>query len=138
MRFLHDRPVKTVGAVVALICLAGPTWSDEDEQEAPEESQAIEEIEEIVVIGGKPGDPIDIETRNEALLRARILVEMDRLRVLEDEYAWRKLGAENEKSTSRLKWGYDPRDEMRMRLKSDLMDIDAGETKPATIFRVEF
>lgn len=135
MFFPRKNLLKIIGTAAAISCLGGSLWADEEEQAS---SDADEQVEEIVVVARKPGDPIDVESKNEALLRARILTEMARLRVLKDEYAWRKLGADDTQDSSRIKWGYDPKDEMRMRLKSDLMDIDAGNTRPATIVRVEF
>jgi len=58
------------------------------------------------------------------------------MEVLEEEYEWRKSAVV--KSPSRIKWGYDPRDDYKMRNEMDLLDLNWEQTKPATLFRLEF
>lgn len=119
----------------ALFC-AAPIAAQEDEQPAAAEDEAIEEI---VVISRKSGDPAELEAKYQAAYRERIRREMERMRVLEEEYEWRKADASELDDPSRIKWGYDPRDELRMRTESGLHELPfEGTTRPATLFRVTF
>ncbi len=38
-------------------------------------------------------------------------------------------------SPSRIKWGYDPRDDYKMRNEMDLLDLNWEQTKPATFIQ---
>jgi hypothetical protein len=58
------------------------------------------------------------------------------MKELEEESEWRK--PDSSESSSRITWGYDPRDEYRMRHEMDLQDLSWEKEKPATLFRVEF
>jgi hypothetical protein len=109
-------------------------------------AQVVEEaeeevIEEIVVIAGeKPGDPVDVDALYEEMMRDMLMIDLDRLKVLEDDLAWRKETDKtiNADSSSRIKWGYDPQDELSMRNDLDMSDVQGAPTKPATVFRFEF
>jgi len=109
-------------------------------------AQVVEEaeeevIEEIVVIAGdKPGDPVDVDALYEEMMRDMLMIDLDRLEVLENDLAWRKETDKtiNADSSSRIKWGYDPQDELRMRNDLDMSDVQGTPTKPATVFRFEF
>jgi hypothetical protein len=72
-------------------------------------------------------------------MRENIYAEM-RLRDREqEEVAWRQADPDLQNSESRIKWGYSPQAEQRMRRSNDFMyDKPAGDTLPATVFRVEF
>jgi hypothetical protein len=96
-------------------------------------------IEEIVVIAGKrSGDPVDVEALYEEMMRERLMLERDQLRVLEEETSWRKSGTTELESPSRIRWGYDPAEEMQMRRESELNNVSFITTKPATLFKVDF
>jgi hypothetical protein len=57
----------------------------------------------------------------------------------EAELAWRQADPDLRHPESRIKWGYSPQAEQRMRRENDLMyDLSSNQTKPASIFRVEF
>lgn len=107
---------------------------------AQEASEEEEEIDEIVVIVDRSGDPVmDVDLRYEEILRERIMNEYFRLQRLEEDAAWRQADPDLDPSkTSRIKWGYNPQAEARMRRETDLMDLPIDEVKPATLFRVEF
>lgn len=94
------------------------------------------EMEEIIVIAPKPGDRRRVDEEFEDPVRARILKDFYRMQELEEEYEWRRAGAED--SRSRIKLGYDPRDDYRMRNEMALQDLSWEKTKPATIFKFEF
>jgi hypothetical protein len=101
---------------------------------------AEEEIDEIVVIVDRSGDPVmDIDLRHEEILRERILKEYYRLQQLEEESAWRQADPDlKPENVSRIKWGYNPQAEARMRRDSELTDLPIDDVKPATLFRWEF
>jgi hypothetical protein len=96
----------------------------------------VEVIEEIIVVSPRPGSRRRVDEEYEDPVRAQLLKEFYRMKELEEEYEWRKPDASE--SSSRIKWGYDPRDEYRMRNEMDLQDLSWEKEKPATIFRVEF
>ncbi len=106
-----------------------------------QETYDEEVIEEIVVIAGdRPGDPVDVDALYEEMMRDMLRIDLDRLEVLEDDLAWRKETDKtiNANSSSRIKWGYDPQDELRMRNDLDMSDVQGVPTRPATVFRFEF
>lgn len=133
---LNNRSIRVAVSVVILACFGVAAFAQDDPEQPPDENEQTEEIEEVVVTTWRSGDPAEIEARNEALLRARIQKDMEELRLLEEEYEWRKEGAATEEKSSRITWGYDPRDEQQMR--RDLPDSQWERDRPATIFRVEF
>jgi hypothetical protein len=108
-----------------------------DGETEPNEDAAEEVIEEIVVYGYKSGDEIDMDARYEELIRSRVVAELDRLEVLNEEYEWRKSAAADEGS-SRIKWGYNPAAEMSMRRDTTMTDLPIDTVKPATLFRFQF
>jgi hypothetical protein len=106
-------------------------------QEAAEE----EVIEEIIVYGGdRPGDPVDVDALYEEMMRDRLRIDLDSLQLLEDDLEWRSETDKtiNADSSSRIKWGYDPHDELRMRRELDISETQGVPTRPATVFRFEF
>lgn len=124
---------KRFGYTVAIAALVG---ANAIAQEAEEE--VIEEI--VVIAGGRSGDPVDVEALYEEMKRDMLRIDLDRLRDLEDDLAWRKETDKtiNADSSSRIKWGYDPQDELRMRNDLDMSDVQGVPTKPATVFRFQF
>jgi len=111
----------------------------EDADSVPDADSEAEAVEEIVVIGARPGDPRRLDRIYEDPLRARIQRELRELEVLEEEYQWRREGARVEQDPPRIRWGYDPRDELRTRRDNELFDLPTERvTRPATIFSVEF
>jgi len=106
-----------------------------------QETYDEEVIEEIVVIAGdRPGDPVDVDALYEEMMRDMLRIDLDRLEVLEDDLAWREETDKtiNANSSSRIKWGYDPQDELRMRNDLDISAVQGVPTRPATVFRFEF
>ncbi len=94
------------------------------------------EIEEIIVVAPRPGSRRRIDDEYEDPARTKLLKEFYRMKELEEESEWRK--PDTSESSSRIKWGYDPRDEYRMRHEMDLQDLSWEKKKPATLFKVEF
>ena len=122
--------------IAAILAYANTVWSADEEAVANEDA-TDEVIEEIVVYGYKSGEKIDLDARYEELFRSRAEVEFERAKVFDEEYEWRKSIAAVE-DTSRIKWGYDPDTEMRMRRDTTLTDLPIDTVKPASLFRVEF
>lgn len=106
-----------------------------DTAQIPETEEA-DEIEEIIVVSPMPGSRRRVDEDIEDLERAQLLKEFYRMKELEEEYEWRTSASSDD--SSRIKWGYDPRDEYRMRNDTALQDLSFERQKPASIFRVEF
>lgn len=130
-------------AAISSALLVDPVFA-QDEEQAPEaadvaestENAEEEAIEEIIVVSPRPGSRRRVDTEYEDPVRAKLLKEFYRMQELEEEYEWRRSASTD--SSSRIKWGYDPRDEYRMRNDIALQDLPSEKTKPATLFRFEF
>ena len=121
-----------IATIVIVLCAVAAIAQEADEDDSDE----VEEIEEIIVSARKPGDRRRVDKEYEDPLRARILLELHELDVLEEEYEWR---TEVEKpSASRIRWGYDPREDYRMRNEMALREVPWENSKPATIFSIDF
>jgi hypothetical protein len=131
--------VKALIWVIAITFLDRLALAEEEDPAPADDTAAIEEIDEIIVYGGERNDPVDVDALYEDLLRERILKDIERLRVLEEDYKWRSPKPSALATTPpRITWGYDPRDESRMRQDTSLTDLPIDDTKPATIFRIDF
>ncbi len=123
-------------AAILFATSAGAQQVDEQVDEQPaDDGQAIDEI---VVIGNKDGDPIDLEAHYEAQLRERITAEYMRLQALEEEEQWRETLPEAVEGPGRIKWGYDAQAESRMRRDTALTDLPMDNVKPATVISISF
>ena len=121
---------------------SGAQTSSETEAptEIPEELFRDPVMDEIIVVAGPQGQtPFELEMEREELMRQAIFAEA-RLREREqEEIAWRQADPDLRNPNSRIKWGYSPQAELRMRRANDFMyDMPAGNTRPATVFRAEF
>ena len=125
-------------ALFAGLLLGLPVAAQDDNDDSGDD--ADEEIDEIVVIVDRSGDPImDVDLRHEEILRKKIMDEYFRLQQLEEEAAWRQADPDlDPEKTSRIKWGYNPQAEARMRRDIERTDLPIDDVKPATIFRIEF
>ena len=136
---MSSRPINSAipVAIAMSIMVCSSVLAQEVDEQGSDESKKEEAMEEVVVTSSKAGDPSEIQARNEALLRARIEKDMEQLRLLEEEYEWRKEGAATEKEDGpRISWGYDPRKELEVR--QDVPPSQWERDRPATLFRVEF
>ena len=137
MSVMRSFAVYKFGAASALVALFGvAAFAQQADEEPADESEADESIEEIIVVAPKPGSRRRVDKEYEDPTRARLLKELYELEVLEEEYEWRT--SATVESPSRIKWGYDPRDDYKMRNEMDLTDLNFEQTKPATLFRLEF
>ena len=108
--------------------------------EIPEELFRDPVIDEIIVVAGPQGQtPFELEMEREELMRQAVFADA-RLREREqEEVAWRQADPDLRNPNSRIKWGYSPQAELRMRRDNDFMyDLPAGPATPATLFRAEF
>lgn len=121
-------------ATLALVCAAAAAQEKADEQN--DEDDTIEEI--VVVAGERSGDPVDVEALYEEMMRNRLMLEQEQLRILQEDTAWRTSGTSDVEKPSRISWGYDPAEELRMRRDTQLADVQFITTRPATLFRVDF
>lgn len=105
-------------------------------QEDAEEDEVIDEI--VVTAGKKSGDPVDVDALYEEMMRDRLMIDLDRLTVLEEQNEWRNSANTAVSSPSRMQWGYKPQDDLRMGRDSNLSDEPFITTKPASVFQFEF
>jgi hypothetical protein len=108
--------------------------------EIPEELFEMRVMDEIIVIAGPQGQtPFELEMERQALMREAVYAEMRLRERDQEELAWRQADRDLETAESRIKWGYSPQAEQRMRRENDfLYDLSSDHAKPASIFRVEF
>lgn len=132
MHTLRDRLPLLIAAVVAMPLLTF-AQDAEDQPKADDES-----IEEVVVYGNRRGDPVDIDALYLEQFRKRVLDDYFRQQRLLERERWRSSLETKVKSPSRIRWGYDPGAELRMRRETDLMDLPFETTRPASVFRLEF
>lgn len=131
-------------SVAMIACFGQLSLADENARDPADDATEVEDaeestvVEEIVVFADRPGNPVDIDKKYGELLRRRIIKDIERLQVLNEEFEWRRSGATTGKEQSRIKWGYDPRDQNRVRQNSRMTDLPIDDTKPATIFSIDF
>ena len=122
------------GVAAAIVALFGAdVFAQEADEEPADES---EQIEEIIVIAPKPGDRRRVDEEYEDPVRAKLLKDFYEMQEDKEEFEWRESAAEE--NSSRITWGYDPKEEYRMRNEMDLQELPSERTKPATLFRFEF
>lgn len=108
--------------------------------EIPEELLRSQTMEEIEVIVGPQGESVfELEMQRQAALQQAVFAEARMRERREQELAWRRADPDLQNTESRIKWGYSPQAEQRMRNEMDEMhDLPIDRVKPASIFRVEF
>lgn len=108
--------------------------------EVPEELLESRVMDEIKVIGGPQGrSAFDLEMQRQAIMKEAVYAEMRMRERREEELAWRQADPDLQNAESRIKWGYSPQAEQRIRRENDFMyDLPIDQTKPASLFRVEF
>lgn len=129
------RPYTAVVAMLvsSLWCAASLGQVAESDDASEDET---DDIEEIVVIGSKPGDRDRLEVPYEELMRERLLRELEAQRELEEEFEWRR--GPRVEDPSRIRFGYRPQDANRDGRDTSLTDLPMENQKPATLFRFEF
>ena len=90
--------------------------------EIPEELFESRVMDEITVIAGPQGQTaFELEMQRQALMREAVYAEMRMRERREEELAWRQADSDLQNRESRIKWGYSPQAEQRMRRESDFM-----------------
>ena len=123
-----------VCSVWCAVALGQASGSDDEDVDGADETEA--DMEEIVVIGEKPGDRQRLEVPYEDLMRERLLRELEAQRELEEEFEWRR--GPRVEDPSRIRLGYRPQDANRDQRDTSLTDLPMENQKPATLFRFEF
>jgi len=128
---------KRCGFAVAAMSFGGTVaLAQDDAEQTADEDEVIEEL--VVYAKEKFGDPVDVDALYEEMMRERLMLEQDHMRVLEEENEWRSSGSTTLDESSRIQWGYSPQDERRMQRELDLSDMQEETVRPATLFRVGF
>jgi hypothetical protein len=106
----------------------------------PEEQDQSRVVDEMVIVIGPQGQTaFELEMQRQALVKEAVYDEMRMRERREEELAWRQADPDLQNPQSRIKWGYSPQAEQRMRRENDyLYDSAIDQAKPATIFRGEF
>lgn len=145
------RPAPTIGvrsiaaavllSAVAVLGIAqeseeAATASETDTASEADNVDASAALDEVVVIAPWPGGPRSLDPLYEDSLKERIKREVDLLMQDQEESEWRAEFADEKES--RIKLGYDPRDEYRLRNELDLNPPPSETAKPATLIRIGF
>ena len=118
----------------ALISL--PAVAQIDESATDDEPD--EAMEELVVVGTRPGDPFEGDLAHKETLRQQMMQEVERMRV-EEEQGWREEQLTYKSSeSSRISWGYDPKEDRDLRNDMTFEAMPGETVRPATLFRAEF
>ncbi len=134
MSIIRNFVVYRFAIAAAIVVLIGATvFAQEADDEAADSSK---EIEEITVIARKPGDRRRVDPEYEDPVRAELLKNFYEMQEDKEEFEWRESAAEE--NSSRITWGYNPKEEYRMRNEMDLQELPSERTKPATLFRFDF
>ena len=121
---------------IAAVFFIGAFTTVYAQEDAEEEEEVIDEI--VVTAGKKSGDPVDVDALYDEMMRDRLMIDLDRLKVLEEQNEWRSSANTGVSSPSRIQWGYKPQDDVRMGRESNLSDEPFITTKPASLFQFEF
>ena len=122
--------------VLAVSLLAAPVVAQVDENAPVDESGEV--IDELVVVGTRPGDWDKVDPIRKEFWRQQMFESVELMR-LEEEEDWRdskltyRSGAK-----SRMVWGYDPNADRNMYDEFDFNTNPGVTTKPATLFRAQF
>jgi hypothetical protein len=139
---------KVCSAAAAFVLLSTTIFAQEVDADAGEDVGEVqdlpglnlelsrEEIEEIIVVAPKPGGRRRLDPVYEDPMRARLLTELYEMEQIEEESAWRDASIDD--SSSRVKWGYNPADDYRIRSEMEIMDTPSDKVQPSSLFRVEF
>ncbi len=127
---------RLITGVLSVSLLAAAVVAQVDENAPVDESGAV--IDELVVIGTRPGDRDKVDPVRKEFWRQQMFESVELMR-LEEEEDWRdseltyRSGAK-----SRMVWGYDPNADRNMYDEFDFNTNPGVTTKPATLFRAQF
>ena len=120
-------------AAAILVLIGASVYAQEADDEADDSN---EEIEEITVVARRPGDRRRVDPEYEDPVKAKLLKDFYEMQEDQEEFEWRKSAAED--NSSRISWGYDPKEEYRMRNEMGRQELPSERTQPATLFRFKF
>lgn len=124
-------------AGLVCLCLGSLALAQTDARSGSgDEDSSNDTMDEIVVTAQKPGDRRRVEIPYEDLVRERLLEEMEMMRREQEESDWRRRPRAEE--PSRISFGYRPQDRYREGVDDSLTRLPIENTRPATIFRIEF
>ena len=129
---------RVVGGASLVAILAFVAAAAQAQQDAEADTEEQVPMEEILVIGNKDGDPVDLEASYEEQLRARIVADYLRQQALEDEERWRQSLPTAVEGAGRIRWGYDAQAESRVRREMALTDLPIDTVRPATVISISF
>jgi hypothetical protein len=127
---------RLITGVLSVTLLAAPVVAQVDENAPVDESGEV--IDELVVIGTRPGDRDKVDPVRKEFWRQQMFESVELMR-LEEEEDWRdseltyRSGAK-----SRMVWGYDPGADREMYRGFNFDSNPGVTTKPATLFRAQF
>ena len=142
MQAIRRRFFRISGRAITSALLLGVTGgltlviAQETVEQDAEENEVIEEI--VVIAGGRSGDPVDLDALHEEMMRERLMIDVKRLKVLEEQNEWRNPTRTVTEKQSRIQWGYKPQDDLRMGRESELSDVSFITTKPESLFSYDF
>jgi len=127
---------RLITGVLSVSLLAAPVVAQVDENAPVDESG--EAIEELVVVGTRPGERDEVDPVRKEFWRQQMFDSVELMR-LEEEEAWRNSELTYESGAkSRMVWGYDPGADRDMYSEFDFNTNPGVTTKPATLFRARF
>ena len=127
---------RLIMGVLSVTLLAAPGVAQVDQDAPADESGTV--IEELVIVGTRPGDQNKADPMYEEMLRQQMMEEVQRMR-FEEEEDWRNSNLTYQSSQqSRIVWGYDPKADREMRDDIERNSLPGDTTKPATLFRAQF
>ena len=126
--------------VLSVTLLAAPVVAQVDAQvdETAPAGETAEVIDELVVVGTRPGDQNKTDPLRREFWRQQMFEAVERMR-LEEEEDWRDSELTFRSSPkSRIVWGYDPGADREMYTGFNFDSNPGVTTKPATLFRAQF
>lgn len=124
-------------AVTISVC--GPQLSAQAQETSEQEVSAGNAIDEIVVVVGRDGKSIDVDTLRLEEARLKVIREFRIERHKQEEELWRlKLRSVMQRKTSRIVWGYDAQDEAARFRYSQAHYLPIDRVAPATFVSIRF
>ena len=123
-------------AVTISVC--GPHLSVQAQETSEQDVSAGNVIDEIVVVG-RDGKSIDVDTLRLEEARLKVVREFQIERHKQEEELWRlKLRSVMQRKTSRFVWGYDAQDEAARFRYSQAHYLPIDRVAPATFVSIRF
>ncbi len=124
-------------AVAISVC--GPHLSAQAQETSQQDASAGNAIDEIVVVVGRDGKSIDVDTLRLEEARLKVIREFRIERHKQEEELWRlKLRSVMQLKTSRIVWGYDAQDEAARFRYSQAHYLPIDRVVPAMFVSIRF